>query len=53
MHDINVYMHEQVGWDIRSRVGGVRIMNVLRMAECSPVCSLGGGNPTELDLRYV
>ena len=33
MHDINVYMHEQVGWDIRSRVGGVRIMNVLRMAE--------------------
>ena len=33
MHDINVYMHEQVGWDIHSQVGGVRIMNVLRMAE--------------------
>ena len=23
------------------------------MADCSPVCSFGDGNPTELDLGYV
>lgn len=40
MLDINVYMYEQVGWDIRSRVGGVRIMNVLRMADVCINCKL-------------
>jgi len=34
-------------------VGVVRIVNVLGMAECSPVCSLGDRNPAELDLWYV
>ena len=31
----------------------VRDTNVLRVTECSPVSSLGDGNPTELDLGYV
>lgn len=26
---------------------------LVRMAECSLVCSFGDGNPTELDLEYV
>ena len=34
-------------------MGVVRITNVLKMAECSPVCSLGDRNPTELDLEYL
>jgi len=31
----------------------VRIMNVLGMAECSPVSSLGYGNLTKLYLEYA
>jgi len=31
----------------------VRIMNAQKMAEYSPVCSLGDGNPTDLDLEYM
>jgi len=34
-------------------VGVVRITNVLKMVESSPVSSLGYGNPTELYLGYV
>jgi len=34
-------------------MGAVRIMNVLRMAECCLVHSLGYGNQTELYLGYV
>jgi len=33
-------------------MGMVRNTTVLKMAECSHVCSLGDGNPIELDLEH-